>query len=106
MPLILAPSDYVRWLKRRTDPRDLMRPFPAEPMRMWPISTRVNKPDNDDPSMIEADDIVRQLTEMGGDPWRVLVVTGHQQTHAPDKAMCSTLNRDDDPDRRIFTPEE
>ena len=32
--------------------RDLMRPFPAEPMRMWPIST-VNKPENDDPSIIE-----------------------------------------------------
>jgi len=30
-----------------------MRPFPAEPMRMWPISTRVNKPENDDPSIIE-----------------------------------------------------
>jgi len=22
-------------------------------MRMWPISTRVNKPENDDPSIIE-----------------------------------------------------
>jgi hypothetical protein len=32
-----------------------MRPFPAEPMRLWPISTRVNKPENDDhPSVIEA----------------------------------------------------
>jgi putative SOS response-associated peptidase YedK len=31
-----------------------MRPFPAELMRMWPISTRVNKPDNDDPSIVEA----------------------------------------------------
>jgi len=30
-----------------------MRPFPAELMRMWPISTRVNKPENDDPSMVE-----------------------------------------------------
>jgi hypothetical protein len=30
-----------------------MRPFPAEPMRMWPISTRVNKPENDDPSIVE-----------------------------------------------------
>ena len=30
-----------------------MRPFPAEPMRMWPISTRVNKPENDDPSILE-----------------------------------------------------
>jgi putative SOS response-associated peptidase YedK len=29
------------------------RPFPAEPMRMWPISTRVNKPENDDPSIVE-----------------------------------------------------
>jgi hypothetical protein len=28
-----------------------MRPFPSEPMRM--ISTRVNKPENDDPSIIE-----------------------------------------------------
>jgi hypothetical protein len=35
------------------DPRDLMRPFPSEPMRMWPISTRVNKPENDDPSIVE-----------------------------------------------------
>jgi putative SOS response-associated peptidase YedK len=30
-----------------------MRPFPAEPMRMWPISTPVNKPENDDPSIVE-----------------------------------------------------
>jgi hypothetical protein len=35
------------------DPRDLMRPFAAEPMRMWPISTHVNKPENDDPSVLE-----------------------------------------------------
>ena len=53
MPLILAPTDYVRWLSDESDPRDLMRPFPAEPMRMWPISTRVNKPENDDPSIVE-----------------------------------------------------
>ena len=30
MPLILAPADYVRWLSDEPDPRDLMRPFPAE----------------------------------------------------------------------------
>ena len=47
MPLILAPADYTRWLSDEPDPGDLMRPFPAEPMRMWPISTRVNKPEND-----------------------------------------------------------
>ena len=53
MPLILAPSNYNRWLNNEPDPRDLMRPYPAEPMRIWPISTRVNKPDNDDPSVVE-----------------------------------------------------
>ena len=51
MPLILAPT--ARWLSEGPDPGDLMRPFPAEPMRMWPISTRVNKPENDDPCIVE-----------------------------------------------------
>jgi hypothetical protein len=46
MPLILAPGDLARWLGEEPAPRDLMRPFPARPMRMWPISTRVNKPEN------------------------------------------------------------
>jgi putative SOS response-associated peptidase YedK len=41
---ILAPGDYTRWLGEEPDPHDLMRPFAAEPMRMWPLSTRVNKP--------------------------------------------------------------
>ena len=53
MPLILAPEDYERGLGDEPDPGDLMRPFPAELMRMWPISTRVNKLENDDPSVLE-----------------------------------------------------
>jgi putative SOS response-associated peptidase YedK len=53
MPLILAPRDYARWLSEEPDPRDLLRPFPAEPMRIWPISTRVNKPENDHASIVE-----------------------------------------------------
>ena len=53
MPLILASGDCTRWLSDEPNPRDLMRPFPAEPMRMWPISTRVNKPENDDPSIVQ-----------------------------------------------------
>jgi putative SOS response-associated peptidase YedK len=53
MPLILAPKDYERWLGDEPGPGDLMRPFPTELMRMWPISTRVNKPENDDPSIVE-----------------------------------------------------
>ena len=53
MPLIVAPMDYLRWLGEEPDPRDLMKPFPAEPMRMTPISTRVNKPENDEPSIVD-----------------------------------------------------
>ena len=36
------------------DPRDMLLPFPSEPMTMWPISTRVNKPENDDVAILEA----------------------------------------------------
>jgi putative SOS response-associated peptidase YedK len=53
MPLILAPSDYEEWLSDHPDPRELMRPFPAGRMRMWPVLTRVNKPENDDPGIVE-----------------------------------------------------
>jgi putative SOS response-associated peptidase YedK len=43
----------ARWLGEEADPHNLMRPSPAELMRTWPISTRVNKPENDDPSIVE-----------------------------------------------------
>ena len=45
---------YDRWLSPiEPDPRDLLVPYTSEPMTMWPISTRVNKPENDDPSILE-----------------------------------------------------
>jgi putative SOS response-associated peptidase YedK len=54
MPVILAPEAYDRWLANaEPDPRDLLVPFPAEPMTMWPISIKVNKPDNDDAAILE-----------------------------------------------------
>jgi putative SOS response-associated peptidase YedK len=48
-----TPGDYARWLSDEPDPHDLMRSFPTDLMRMWPISTRVNRPENDDPSIVE-----------------------------------------------------
>jgi hypothetical protein len=53
MPATLEPSHYERWLSTEPDPRDLLIPYSSEPMTMWPISTRVNKPENDDPSLLE-----------------------------------------------------
>jgi putative SOS response-associated peptidase YedK len=53
MPVILPPAAYARWLANiEPDPRDLLVPFAAEAMRMWPISTRVNKPENDDEEVL------------------------------------------------------
>jgi putative SOS response-associated peptidase YedK len=52
MPLILAREHYGRWLSDEPDAHELMNSFPAEAMRMWPVSTRVNKPENDDPEVM------------------------------------------------------
>jgi putative SOS response-associated peptidase YedK len=53
MPAILKPESYDRWLSLEPDPRDLLITYPSEPMTMWLISTRVNKPENDDPSLLD-----------------------------------------------------
>jgi putative SOS response-associated peptidase YedK len=53
MPAILEPNSYDRWLGPEPDPRDLLISYPSEPMTMWPISTRVNKPENDDAALLD-----------------------------------------------------
>lgn len=53
MPLIVPPEAYERWLGAEPDPRDLLVSFPSEPMKVWPISTRVNRPANDDAMVLE-----------------------------------------------------
>jgi putative SOS response-associated peptidase YedK len=53
MPAILEPKSYERWLGPEADPRELLITYPSEPMTMWPISTRVNSPDNDDASLLD-----------------------------------------------------
>jgi putative SOS response-associated peptidase YedK len=53
MPVILAPDDYDRWLDPGVvDPSrvaDLLRPFDARRMRVYPVSARVNRVENDEP---------------------------------------------------------
>ena len=52
MPVTLRPDNFDRWLGVDPDPRELLHSFPAELMRMWPISTRVNSPKNDDADLL------------------------------------------------------
>lgn len=56
MPVILTGDALVEWVDRETRPEraaELMRPYDARAMEAWRISTRVNTPANDDPSVLE-----------------------------------------------------
>jgi len=57
MPVIVAPQDYATCLDpAEQDAGELMRfvrPYPAERMSAYRVGTRVSKPENDEPSLIE-----------------------------------------------------
>jgi len=54
MPVILAPEDWERWLDRgQPGPKELLRPFPAERMRAYRVSTTVNNVRNSGPELVE-----------------------------------------------------
>ncbi|MGB3135248.1 MAG: SOS response-associated peptidase [Nodosilinea sp.] len=65
MPVILSPKDYAAWLDpsyfQRQDLQAMLRPYNADAMDRYPVSTLVNKPQNDDPACMEP---LRALTEL------------------------------------------
>jgi putative SOS response-associated peptidase YedK len=52
MPVIVRPADYDAWLTGGGG-RELLGPYPAEAMTAVPVSTRINNPKNNDPSVVE-----------------------------------------------------
>ncbi|MBI1294093.1 hypothetical protein GC175_03930 [bacterium] len=56
MPVILDPADFDEWLSPKIQGGDklrhLLRPFPKERMKAYPVSTLVNNPRNEDPSCV------------------------------------------------------
>jgi SOS response associated peptidase (SRAP) len=52
MPVILPEKHHAAWLGETEDGnlKELLVPYPADQMRMWEISPRVNSPKNADPS--------------------------------------------------------
>ena len=58
MPVILAPKDYDVWLN--TDVNDsarlesALKPYPSEEMEAYPVGLAVNRPTNDSPDLIAA----------------------------------------------------
>ncbi len=56
MPVILERSDYARWIEPgepERPPVDLLRPYPAEKMRSWPVDERVGNVRNDDADLLK-----------------------------------------------------
>jgi putative SOS response-associated peptidase YedK len=54
MPVVLPADEEERWLTGDPDERaDLCRPYRESDLDAYEISTRVNNPNNDDPSVIE-----------------------------------------------------
>lgn len=44
MPVIIAPEDFAVWLgEDSTAARALLRPYPPERLRVWPVTSRINK---------------------------------------------------------------
>jgi putative SOS response-associated peptidase YedK len=60
MPVILPEQEYVRWLDPELDDpvelQALLKPYPAEAMTAYPVSTFVNSPRNESPRCIEVAD--------------------------------------------------
>ena len=56
MPVILQPRDYAKWLDTAPQTPEslqpLVKPFPADAMSAYPVSTLVNKPANDTPDLV------------------------------------------------------
>lgn len=53
-PVVLASEDEDRWLSADSDEREaLCQPYSRDDLAAYEISTRVNNPSHDDPSVIE-----------------------------------------------------
>jgi putative SOS response-associated peptidase YedK len=56
MPVILPEETHDRWLTGEAG-KEILLPFPAEAMKIRAVSRRVNKPENDDPGILEEDEM-------------------------------------------------
>jgi putative SOS response-associated peptidase YedK len=56
MPVILEPVDYGRWLGEEPataeELKALLRPYPIEPLRLYPISQAIGNVKNDGPDLV------------------------------------------------------
>jgi putative SOS response-associated peptidase YedK len=68
MPVIIGDADYDAWLTGTPDQAlELLKPYPAEEMRAYPVSARVNTPKDDLPELVAEIDVPPLTTDpLGG----------------------------------------
>jgi len=62
MPVILPEEHHDAWLSGEAG-KEILVPYPADRMKAWPVSRRVNSPKNNDAGIIapvEAESVARQ----------------------------------------------
>ncbi len=63
MPVVLGYDDYDRWLDRSTpdiaDLTELLQPYPASELEVYPVSPKVNRAGMDRPELIEEERAAR-----------------------------------------------
>jgi putative SOS response-associated peptidase YedK len=63
MPVILPVESHDAWLSGEAG-KEVLQPFPAEEMKAKRISTRINKPENDDPGLLEEEGEMEQAGQL------------------------------------------
>ena len=63
MPVILPEEHHEAWLSGEAG-KEVLVPYPAERMKAWPISARVNSPKNDDAEIIVPVDRHEKISQM------------------------------------------
>ncbi len=67
MPVILPPASFDRWLDAGShDVRPLLRPFDADAMTLYPVSTLVNSVRNESAQCVEPGQAVEKQTRLFG----------------------------------------
>jgi putative SOS response-associated peptidase YedK len=60
MPVILPPETHDQWLSEEAG-KEVLRPYPAGAMKVMRVSTRINKPENNDPELLEEEGEMEQV---------------------------------------------
>lgn len=66
MPVILRPDQFDAWLHPDAPSQPALAPFPAKEMEAFEVSTRVNSPKNNDPSLLKREGEDDEPTSLWG----------------------------------------